>query len=78
MIGVIPEQIDFEDYRDVDGLKLPFTIKVSSTIEVGNPVSTRTFTEIKVNAAVDDSKFKMPAAVKPASPRPNRSRLSKP
>ena len=26
----IPEQIDFEDYRDVDGVKLPFTIRSSA------------------------------------------------
>ncbi len=64
MIGVIPEQIDFEDYRDVDGLKLPFTVKISS-VEPGL-VSTRKYSEIKLNAPVDDSKFKMPP--KPASP----------
>jgi len=64
MIGVIPEQIDFEDYRDVDGLKLPFTIKVSS-VEPGL-VSTRKYTEIRLNVPVDDSKFKMP----PAPPKP--------
>src|ERR1043166_8093336 len=28
MVGIIPEQFDFEDYRDVDGVKLPFTIRV--------------------------------------------------
>jgi hypothetical protein len=56
----IPEQIDFEDYRDVDGVKLPFTLRISS-IEVGNPVSTRTFSEMKLNSAVDESKFTMPA-----------------
>ncbi|MGZ5435249.1 MAG: c-type cytochrome [Pyrinomonadaceae bacterium] len=60
LIGLIPEQIDFEDYRDVDGVKFPFTIRVSS-IEVGNPVSTRTFSEMKLNVAVDDAKFNMPA-----------------
>ncbi len=60
LLGLIPEQIDFEDYRDVDGVKFPFTIRVSS-IEVGNPVSTRTFSEMKLNVAVDDAKFNMPA-----------------
>jgi hypothetical protein len=59
-IGVIPNQIDFEDYRDVDGVKVPFTVRVLS-VEPGL-VSTRTYTEIKLNAPVDDSKFKMPAA----------------
>jgi len=63
-IGVIPNQIDFEDYRDVDGLKVPFTVKVSS-VEPGL-VSTRNYTEIKLNPPVDDSKFKMPAV--PAKP----------
>jgi hypothetical protein len=65
MIGMIPDQIDFEDYREVDGMKIPFVWRVSS-IEVGNPVSTRTFSEIKLNAPVDELKFNMPA--KPTNP----------
>ena len=65
LLGLIPEQIDFEDYRDVDGVKFPFTLRVSS-IEVGNPVSTRTFSEMKLNALVDEGKFHMP----PATPQP--------
>jgi len=67
MIGIIPEQTDFDDYRDVDGVKLPFIIKLSP-VDVGNPGSTRTFTEIKLNVPVDDSKFNKPAAAKPATP----------
>ena len=66
MIGVIPEQIDFEDYRDVDGVKLPFTVKISS-VEPGL-VSTRKWAEIKLNAPVDDSKFKMPPAPAKTTP----------
>ena len=65
MIGLIPDQVDFEDYRDVDGVKFAF-IGRSATTEAGNPTSTRTFTEIKLNVAVDDAKFKMPP--KPATP----------
>lgn len=66
-IGVIPNQIDFEGYRDVDGVKLPFTVKVSS-VEPGL-VSTRSYTEIRLNGPVDDAKFKMPAApAKPVTP----------
>lgn len=67
-IGVIPEQIDFEDYRDVDGVKLPFTVRVSS-VEPGL-VSTRKYTEIKLNVPVDNSKFNMPPAAAPAAPKP--------
>jgi hypothetical protein len=61
LIALIPEQIDFEDYRDVDGVKFPFIVRVSA-IDVGNPVSTRTFLEMKLNAPVDEAKFNMPAA----------------
>ncbi len=66
MIGVIPEQFDFEDYRDVDGVNLPFTIRVSS-VEPGL-TSTSKFSEIKLNTPVDDSKFKMPAAPAKTTP----------
>ena len=54
----IPEQIDFEDYRDVDGVKLPFTIR-SSGIDTYDSW-TRTFTEIKRNVPVDVSVFAQP------------------
>jgi hypothetical protein len=59
-IGVIPEQVDFEDYRDVGGMKLPFTIRVSSIDS--NFSSTRNFTEIKLNVPVDQTKFNKPAS----------------
>ena len=54
----IPEQIDFEDYRDVDGVKVPFTIR-SSAIDTYDSW-TRTFTEIKRNVAVDEKLFAAP------------------
>ena len=63
VIGLVPDQLDFEDYRDVDGVKMPFTIRVSAT-DMGNPVSVRSFSEMKLNATVDESKFNKP----PASP----------
>jgi outer membrane lipoprotein-sorting protein len=68
MIGIIPDQIELEDYREADGLKFPFTARAAA-LEVGNPTSTRTFTELKLNVPVDDSKFNMPPAPKPAAPQ---------
>ena len=56
----IPEQLDFEDYRQVDGVKVPFTIRYSA-IDTFNSW-TRTFTEIKRDASVDDTLFAMPVA----------------
>ncbi len=64
IIGLIPDQVDFEDYRDVDGVKFAFVGR-SATTEAGNPTSARTFTEVKVNVPVDDAKFRMPAATTP-------------
>ncbi len=60
----IPDQIDFADYRDVDGLKLPFSITQSLT----NPEAgwTRRITDIKHNEPIDETKFDMPAP--PAAP----------
>lgn len=58
-IGTIPEQVDFEDYRDVDGLKMPFTIRVSAVDPFYS--ITRKFTEIKLNVPVDEKRFDKPA-----------------
>ena len=55
----IPDQIDFEDYRDVDGVKWPFVIRKSAIDTYDS--WTRTFTEIKRNVAVDDALFAQPA-----------------
>lgn len=56
----IPEQIDFEDYRIVDGVKLPFTIRISNIDTYFS--LTRKLTEIKHNVTVDDAQFNMPPA----------------
>lgn len=59
MLVPLPEQMDFEDYRDVGGVMLPFTIRTSD-VDVFSP-ATRKFTDIKVNVVVDDPVFRMPA-----------------
>jgi hypothetical protein len=65
LVGVIPEQVDYDDYRDVNGLKLPFMIRITAIDSFYN--STRTFTEIKLNVPVDETKFNKPAAPAPAA-----------
>lgn len=56
----VPEQVDYEDYRDVDGVKMPFTVRTSGT-NPNNPTTIRKFTEIKTNVSVNDAIFAMPA-----------------
>ncbi|HEY6804460.1 MAG TPA: c-type cytochrome [Pyrinomonadaceae bacterium] len=59
-IGNIPEQVEFSDYKDVEGLKLPFTIKVTTIDPMYSVV--RKFTEIKLNVPIDAKRFNKPAA----------------
>jgi hypothetical protein len=58
LIGWIPEQTDYDDYKEVDGVKVPFTIRQSYVDPwIG---WTRKFTEIKFNVPIDETKFNMP------------------
>jgi hypothetical protein len=59
MIGAMPEQFDFEDYREADGARLPFTIRLSGLDQRNS--WTRSFTEIKHDPSIEDSKFSKPA-----------------
>ena len=62
MLAPLPEQVDYEDYRDVGGVKLPFTIRTSGLAAF--TTRTRRFADIKLNVVIDDSVFKMPAGQK--------------
>ena len=52
----LEEQVDYDDYRDVSGVQMPFRVRISD----GAPYSTttRTILEIRRNVAVDDSLFR--------------------
>jgi hypothetical protein len=57
-IGRAPTQIDYSDYRDVDGVKIPFRW----TMGWLDGLDTYELTEVKLNAAVDPVKFGRPPA----------------
>lgn len=63
VIGSFPEDTYYEDYRDVSGVKLPFTERVVSA--EGN--RTYKWAQVDANAPVEDAKFMKPA---PPAPRP--------
>jgi hypothetical protein len=65
MLNSLPEQIDFEDYRDVDGAKVPFVVRVSAIDTFSS--YTRTLTDVRHGVPVEDKLFDMP----PASPAPS-------
>jgi hypothetical protein len=60
-IGRVPTQIDFADYRDVNGIKLPFRITYAWLDGRDSIV----LSEIRTNVPVDEAKFGRPAPLKP-------------
>ncbi len=59
LIATIPQQTDYENYRAVDGVKLPFKI-TTSYVDPGSRPIVREFTEIKLNVPTPDAKFEKP------------------
>jgi photosynthetic reaction center cytochrome c subunit len=56
-LGLYPTQIDYADYRDQDGVKIPFRV---TTSHPGN-ASTFQVNEVQQNVAIDEAKFAKPA-----------------
>ncbi len=53
----LAEQIDYSDYRDVGGIKVPHTVRHATW----NQVTTGKFTDVKINAPLSDDVFAKPA-----------------
>ncbi len=64
-LGRLPTQIDYADYREADGVKVPFRW----TLARPNGRFTIQVTDLKQNVAVDDAKFAKPPAPVPAPPQ---------
>ena len=65
VIGAFPEETNYDDYRDVTGVKIPYTVRVVSA--EGN--RTYKWAQVDANAPVDDSKFTKPLPP-PPPPKP--------
>jgi hypothetical protein len=57
LVGTVPTQIDYSDYRDVAGVKVPFHILMTWT----DGQNTFALTEVKPNVAIDAARFAKPA-----------------
>jgi outer membrane lipoprotein-sorting protein len=62
-VGFVPTQIDYGDFREVAGVKIPFRRQVSQTymqmtVELSN---------VQPNVAIDAARFAKPAPAKPAA-----------
>jgi hypothetical protein len=71
LVGVNPTQIDYSDYRDVSGVKLPYRWIVTWT----DGRSTIELSELRVNVPIDATKFAQPTPMVPkaASRNANQS-----
>jgi hypothetical protein len=61
LMGRVPTQMDFSNYKDVNGVKLPFTIITTWT----DNQTTTELTSIQANTAIDAAKFNRPAPAPP-------------
>ncbi len=59
--GPVPVRMDFSDYREVDGVQMPFHVVLTWT----NGQSTLQFDELEANAAIDDARFGRPEPERP-------------
>jgi photosynthetic reaction center cytochrome c subunit len=57
VLGMFQYQVDYADYKDFGGVKLPTTVRYA----VPNISWTRKIIEVKNNAPVEDAKFNLPA-----------------
>ena len=63
-LGPVPLQIDYSDYRDVDGVQMPFTWTVSKTYMQ----HTITLDDVQTNVPVDAARFARPAPAEMPEP----------
>ncbi len=68
-LGRNPTQIDYADYREVDGVEIPFRV---TTSQPGN-ASTIQFEQMQQNAPIDPAKFAKPKPLPPASKQSEQS-----
>jgi len=65
-LGLVPTRIDYSDYRNVDGVEIPF----SRTVAQPGESSTLQVEQVRQNLPIDETEFAKPKAQlsKPAEP----------
>ncbi|MGA8143348.1 MAG: c-type cytochrome [Candidatus Acidiferrales bacterium] len=64
-LGGLPLETDYEDYRDVSGLRIPFTVRIARV----DGTTTYKWQQMDANVPLDESRFEKPAE-KAASDKP--------
>ena len=63
-LGLNPTQVDYADYRDVSGVKMPFRLTTTWT----DGRSTIVLSELRANVSIDAAKFAKPSGSAPKKP----------
>lgn len=63
-LGLNPTQVDYADYRDVSGVKMPFRLTTTWT----DGRSTIVLSELRANVSIDAAKFAKPSGNTPKKP----------
>ena len=63
IVGTIPIQIDYSDYRDVAGVKMPYRWTITWT----DGRSTYEVSDLQTNIAIDAARFGKPAVPAPSA-----------
>ena len=69
-LGAFPTQTDYEDYREVDGVKVPFLLRWS----IPGRAWGRKITEVRTNVPIEDATFSPPAARASTAPNSTETR----
>jgi hypothetical protein len=62
--GWFPLDINYEGYREVDGVKIPFVVRLSSAGGAWGVRTSYIVLEVRQNVPIDDEKFDHPAPLK--------------
>ena len=67
-LGALPQETNYDDYRAVGGVKIPYTIRVAKI----DSTTIYKWESIEPNVPVADDRFAKPAAAPPASDQPSK------
>jgi hypothetical protein len=65
-LGSLPQETNYEDYRAVGGVKIPYTIRVARI----DSTTIYKWQSVEANVPVGDERFEKPAAAPPANSKP--------
>jgi hypothetical protein len=64
LFGWFPMNVNYEAYREVDGVKIPFVVRMASAGGAWGVKTSYMVLEVKQNVPIEDEKFQHPASLR--------------